>query len=61
MSRRDRSNSRAEALMDERDDLLVQISLEADAETPDANKLFDMQQRLNRLESEIVMLRGAMP
>ena len=42
-----------EALMDERDHLLVAISLERDACPPDTGKLQDMLRRVVQLESEI--------
>ena len=44
---------RLEALMDERDRLLVAISLERDASQPDAGKLEDMLTRVMQLENQI--------
>ena len=45
---------RLEALMDERDHLLVAISLERDASPSDADKLEAMHRRVAQLESEIM-------
>ena len=41
------------ALMDERDDLQIRISLEADAAEPDAERLRVMSLRLAHVETEI--------
>jgi hypothetical protein len=53
-------DSKTETLLDERDDLLVQISLEADSPRPNADKLFGMQRRLTRVENDIASRRQAM-
>ena len=46
------------ALMDERDDLQIKISLEADAPEPDENRLRVMSLRLAHLETEIARQWG---
>ena len=53
--------SEVEALMDERDDLMIRISLEADAAKPDAGRLFELQKQLIRTENDLGDLRRAMP
>ena len=50
-------NPKLEALMDERDHLHVQISLEADAAAPNADRLGVLSKRLAHVESEIAMER----
>ena len=53
-------NPRLEALMDERDHLHIQISLEADAVSPSAERLGALSRRLAQVESEIAMERRRM-
>ena len=44
---------RLEALLDERDHLLIEISLAADAEAPDADAIDALHRRLAMLEQQI--------
>ena len=46
------------ALMDERDDLQIKISLEADAPEPDEDRLRAMPLRLAHIETEIARQWG---
>ena len=52
-------DSTIQALLDERDQLLVQISLEADAAKPDPDRLFGLRHRLTRVEKDIAGRRQA--
>jgi len=49
--------SRLEALMDERDHLHAQISLEADAAAPNVDRLGSLSRQLAQIESEMAMER----
>lgn len=53
-----RRSRKLEALLDERDDLHIRISLEADRADPDVEKLMAMSRRLARVENEIVSERS---
>lgn len=62
MRQRSRSqNQKLEALVDERDDLQVKISLAGDAIVPDADELRELTKRLAQVEKEIaVKLRNGL-
>ena len=52
------AGSRLEALMGERDDLLVAISLERDAPSPNTHRIAAIRKRLFQLENEIEQNAG---
>jgi hypothetical protein len=53
--------TRIQSLLDERDDLMVQISLEADSSSANPDSLLEMQHRLRAIEREILDTRPRMP
>ena len=59
MSRLARTDTALDALNDEREHLAIQVSLLADAETPDPARLAAMRDRLMMLERRISNYRPA--
>jgi hypothetical protein len=57
MNRAARTDAVLNALNEERDDLAIKISLLADAETPDTDRLAVLRQKLNMLEHRISRYR----